>query len=101
MTSPEEVQEIPKVLSRHALGARRLLGDMTVQALYAEMEAQFLTLAINGPDATIRELNRTNLLCIQGMFGTLQQIAQNNLPHFLRDKDEQIVKTGNGSANLN
>ena len=97
----EQVQEAPKVLSRYALGARRLLGDSTVQALYAELEAQFLTLAINGPDEKIREMNRINLLCLQGLFGTLQQIAQNQLPPFLREKEDQVVKTGNGSTTLN
>lgn len=98
MTDIQE-QETPKVLSRYALGARRVIGDASVQALYTEMEAQFLTIAINHTDPTIRETNRVNLLCLQGLFQTLQQIARNELPPFLREKEEQIVKVGNGALN--
>lgn len=98
--STQSAQEPPKVLSRHALAARRLLGDHSVTALYQELESQFLMLAINGPDPHIREQNRLNLTCLQGLFTTLQQIAQNNLPPFMREKEEQIQSTlrPNGEA---
>lgn len=91
-------QESPRVLSKFALGARRVIGDSTVQMLYAELEAQFLTLAINGMDEKVREVNRLHLVCLQGLFSTLQQIARNELPPFLREREEQIIKTGDGAV---
>jgi hypothetical protein len=99
MNEEVQTQETPKVLSRYALGARRVIGDSAVQSLYTELEAQFLTLAINHDNPIIRETNRVNLLCLQGLFQTLQQIARNELPPFLREKEDQIVKVGNGALN--